>query len=137
MPPTLRVPPERCLSPYSYRSKPDVHDRLQRRWEDQGRKCAICETTEPGGKHRTFIMDHCHDTGFVRSMLCNRCNIAIPPWADAVVTRLACQRLKKPCAELAPRVKELRANRAARVERLACYLEFWESMFAYYRSEMT
>jgi len=39
---------------------------------DQGNKCAIC-----GDEHRLLVVDHCHDTGKVRGMLCTKCNTAI------------------------------------------------------------
>jgi arsenate reductase-like glutaredoxin family protein len=42
----------------------------------QGSKCAICETTEPLGRGR-FHVDHCHDTGAVRGLLCHHCNLGI------------------------------------------------------------
>ena len=38
--------------------------------------CAICGTTNPKGRGR-FHLDHCHETGIVRGLLCHHCNIAI------------------------------------------------------------
>lgn len=45
-------------------------------FESQGGKCYICGTSESCGrlKHRTLCVDHCHSSGKVRSLLCNRCN---------------------------------------------------------------
>lgn len=43
----------------------------------QSHRCAICETTSPGGKGKRFYVDHNHSTGKVRGMLCNKCNTAI------------------------------------------------------------
>ena len=43
----------------------------------QGGKCAICPATEPGGKWNRWHVDHDHDTGEIRGLLCNGCNIAI------------------------------------------------------------
>jgi hypothetical protein len=39
----------------------------------QGDRCAICGTDKPGGKGRWHI-DHCHDTGAIRRLLCTCCN---------------------------------------------------------------
>lgn len=40
---------------------------------DQNYACAVCNIKEP----RTFVVDHCHTTGKVRSILCNCCNLII------------------------------------------------------------
>ena len=40
-------------------------------------KCAICDTRSPGGRYSRFHVDHCHDSGVIRGLLCNRCNIGI------------------------------------------------------------
>lgn len=39
--------------------------------------CAICFTDEPGGKHDEFHVDHDHESGSVRGLLCFNCNVAI------------------------------------------------------------
>jgi len=46
-------------------------------FEAQGGCCAVCGTSEPGGRHGTFHVDHCHDSGDVRALLCNGCNVAL------------------------------------------------------------
>lgn len=46
--------------------------------ERQGNQCAICSTAEPGGKGGDkWYVDHCHTSGRVRGLLCNKCNMAI------------------------------------------------------------
>jgi hypothetical protein len=44
---------------------------------DQGGRCAICRTDTPGGVSSNFHVDHCHDTGAVRALLCMACNTGI------------------------------------------------------------
>jgi len=46
---------------------------------EQNNQCAICNATEPGGRHNRgyFVVDHCHTTGKVRKLLCNNCNTAL------------------------------------------------------------
>lgn len=52
----------------------------------QGGVCAICEMPEtsiaPTGKARSLSVDHDHETGAVRGLLCGRCNRAIGLFAD-------------------------------------------------------
>jgi hypothetical protein len=44
--------------------------------ESQGGRCAICGGERNGAGTRLHI-DHCHDTGKVRGMLCSKCNTAV------------------------------------------------------------
>ncbi len=52
--------------------------------EDQGGKCAICATSEPGRGKDRFCIDHCHTTGKVRGLLCMPCNVSIGHLKDNV-----------------------------------------------------
>jgi Autographiviridae endonuclease VII len=52
-------------------------------FDQQGRACAICRTTEPG--KQKWNTDHCHDTGIVRGILCNKCNQGLGLFKDRVV----------------------------------------------------
>lgn len=77
------------------RENPEAYRRLQRRSalrrkygmeiEDydallaaQGGRCAICRSTDPKSNRGTcFVVDHDHDTGAVRGLLCMICNTGI------------------------------------------------------------
>jgi hypothetical protein len=43
--------------------------------EAQGSVCAICAKTPAPG--RRLHVDHCHATGVVRALLCNKCNLNV------------------------------------------------------------
>lgn len=49
-------------------------DAYQYLLDKQGGKCAICEQ---GNGLRRLCVDHCHETGAVRGLLCTGCNSAI------------------------------------------------------------
>lgn len=55
-------------------------------FEAQGCKCAICGTTENNTtgdrKDWNFAVDHDHQTGKVRGLLCNNCNRALGLFQD-------------------------------------------------------
>ena len=81
-----------CFAEYN-RQNPEGQRRRMRKWTlkhkygitiedyeqmlaDQGGGCAICGTDTPGGGG-TFHVDHCHESGKVRGVLCNNCNLGI------------------------------------------------------------
>jgi hypothetical protein len=41
---------------------------------EQGGRCAICGTENPGSRYEVFFVDHDHITGKVRGLLCAKCN---------------------------------------------------------------
>ena len=45
--------------------------------------CKICRTKTPGGRGH-FAIDHCHESGRVRGLLCNSCNIGLGHFKDNV-----------------------------------------------------
>lgn len=51
--------------------------------DSQGHACAICRKTEPGGKGRWHI-DHNHETGRVRGLLCAMCNVGLGNFYDDI-----------------------------------------------------
>lgn len=50
-------------------------------FDEQGGRCAICQ--EARGR-RELAIDHCHTTGRVRGLLCNRCNPGLGNFRDDV-----------------------------------------------------
>ena len=55
----------------------DTYDAILKK---QGGRCKICRADKPGGagaKFNVFSVDHDHNTGAVRGLLCGLCNITI------------------------------------------------------------
>ncbi|MGS1095849.1 endonuclease VII domain-containing protein [Aquamicrobium terrae] len=55
--------------------------------ERQGGGCAICHAKvtglkERGRRERSLHVDHCHETGRVRGILCHRCNFGLGHFRD-------------------------------------------------------
>ncbi len=54
---------------------------LKAMYEDQRGCCAICDKPVPlmggQGKPKGIHVDHCHKTGLLRKLLCNRCNLGL------------------------------------------------------------
>ena len=50
----------------------------------QNFRCAICKTDVPGGRYGKFHLDHNHDTGELRGLLCGRCNAALGMFCDSL-----------------------------------------------------
>lgn len=48
----------------------------------QDGKCAICGTTDWPGRHNKPHVDHCHETGLVRGVLCTNCNSGLGQFRD-------------------------------------------------------
>lgn len=52
-------------------------------WEEQEGKCAVCGTPEKDLDRKLFI-DHCHNTGAIRGLLCGKCNSGLGFFNDSV-----------------------------------------------------
>lgn len=53
-----------------------THDDYLALMESQNSKCGIC-LNDFGEDSKNIHVDHCHKTGAVRGLLCNRCNLAL------------------------------------------------------------
>jgi hypothetical protein len=53
----------------------EMHDR-------QGGVCAICRIPGRVGRHGKLQVDHCHETGRIRGLLCGPCNVALGIFGD-------------------------------------------------------
>jgi hypothetical protein len=49
--------------------------------DSQNNLCAICESPE---ERRELNVDHCHSSGKVRQLLCNRCNLLLGRTGDNI-----------------------------------------------------
>ncbi|WP_184331858.1 endonuclease VII domain-containing protein [Rhizobium phaseoli] len=50
----------------------------------QGGGCAICGERNADSRGHRLHVDHCHDTGAVRGILCSSCNIGLGKFKDSV-----------------------------------------------------
>jgi hypothetical protein len=50
--------------------------------DSQDGRCACCGTDTPGGRGNQWHVDHCHDTGKIRGLLCSACNIGAGKFGD-------------------------------------------------------
>jgi hypothetical protein len=58
--------------------------------EAQGHRCAICQSAL--GTGRSVAVDHCHETGLVRGILCSKCNLGLGHFKDNPETLIAAAR---------------------------------------------
>ena len=52
----------------------------------QNHKCAICGIDESELPNKRLYIDHCHNTGEVRELLCHNCNVALGLVKESVST---------------------------------------------------
>lgn len=48
----------------------------------QGGVCGLCGIGRPGNDHTGWHVDHCHESGEVRSVLCHNCNCGLGHFKD-------------------------------------------------------
>jgi hypothetical protein len=86
---------EGCGRPWLSMGLCTAHYRRSRRYGDdhvaiepalaqQGGRCAVCGSTDPGRKTGGWATDHDHRTGAVRGILCNGCNTGLGAFGDSI-----------------------------------------------------
>jgi hypothetical protein len=50
--------------------------------KDQGGRCSICRSDDPGRGNGYFLVDHDHETGHIRGLLCHTCNLGLGLFGD-------------------------------------------------------
>lgn len=54
-----------------------TEDGLHALKEDQGHRCKICGQEKTGTWASGLVVDHCHESGVVRGLLCTACNVRL------------------------------------------------------------
>ena len=65
----------------NYGITPDDYNQM---FSEQEGCCAICGIHQTETKHKLHV-DHCHETGAIRGLLCKNCNFALGNFKDSVV----------------------------------------------------
>lgn len=65
-----------------------IEDYMQM-FDAQGGKCALCGSDPDKRRHHDFAVDHCHESGVVRGLLCHRCNVGLGHFQDNPVLLMA------------------------------------------------
>ena len=61
-----------------------TYEQYEEMVESQNGRCAICKT-DVNQFDKGFCVDHCHDTGKIRGLLCTSCNMGIGNLKDSAV----------------------------------------------------
>ena len=61
-----------------------TEDRFYELMREQNYRCAICGRLEKDSRKQKFCVDHCHDTGVVRGLLCFGCNTMLGNANDSI-----------------------------------------------------
>lgn len=58
------------------------HVEYDRMLDLQGGVCAICKSNKSGSRWESFNIDHDHETGQIRGLLCSSCNMGLGMFRD-------------------------------------------------------
>ena len=59
-----------------------TEDEFDKILKDQGGTCKICNNTSSNSRIVKLSVDHCHETGNVRGLLCSNCNMGLGRFKD-------------------------------------------------------
>lgn len=54
-------------------------------YSNQNGKCLICNELKPNNGKNGLVIDHCHNKGHVRGLLCSNCNTGLGQFKDDIV----------------------------------------------------
>lgn len=60
-----------------------TYDVYEKMLDDQDGKCKICKSRISSNRTSRLFVDHCHDSGKVRGLLCSSCNHALGLFKDS------------------------------------------------------
>lgn len=60
-----------------------TEEEYQTMHKDQNGRCGICKTRLRSKHVERFAVDHCHDSGRIRGLLCNTCNVGLGMLKDS------------------------------------------------------
>jgi hypothetical protein len=107
----IRANPEKYKDKILRRQYGITFEQYSQMLVNQGEICAICKQPEivrdtRNGKLKDLSVDHCHETGYVRGLLCDCCNRGIGFLRDnAAICRAASDYLNKNRVCLADPIK--------------------------------
>lgn len=65
----------------NYGLTPEAYEAMA---EAQNNQCLICRTSAEEIRNNRLVVDHCHATGFVRGLLCPKCNLLLGHADDTI-----------------------------------------------------
>ena len=78
--------PIKAKNSYLLRNYGITYEQYLQLLESQDHKCAICGTEQSDRKDGGLVVDHCHASGKVRGMLCQKCNLMLGNANDLIST---------------------------------------------------
>lgn len=82
---TNRESYDKAFRKYNYKNAYGIKiEDYEKIFSEQGGLCKICGREQGSAGVRRLAVDHCHDTGIVRGLLCSNCNTGLGKLGDTV-----------------------------------------------------